>query len=126
MGRSVSTPADATVICYKDVTHIEEPWEWDDLIEDIEQQCMSNWPSLYTISRWIGNENHCLLENSFCTIGISEYCGLASIWIVPDPSSNLSEGWINKIESKFKSLFGEYNKIATASNGEAFFEKVPS
>lgn len=124
MGRSVSVPADAHLVCYKDVSYIDDQWEWEDLIEDIIAQCIDNWPSLETDHKWIGNENHCLVSNNLCTIGISEYCGLSSIWVVPDPSSNLATAWIDRISNKFESLFGEYNKIGTASNGESFFEKV--
>lgn len=105
-------------------------WEW--FIEDIQERATDQWSSLSKCDEWIEREDHAILENKFCYIGVSEYCGLASIWIAVKQDdcyydmavSNFAEHWCRQIEPKFRELFGELRKVDTFSNGEAVFERV--
>lgn len=135
MGRSVSTPSEARVVCYRDVSEFDS-FDWSDFIEDLRETCKSQWKPFADCDEWIGGEDHALVENELCYVGISEYCGLAAIWISskceecrdsdygPQPNANLCDSYIDKIAPKFCEFFGELNKIGTGSNGEAFFEKA--
>jgi hypothetical protein len=136
MGRSVSTPSEARVVCYRDVIDLDE-WGFDDLKEAVQESCKSQWPSFADCDKWIENEDHALVENDLCYVGISEYCGCAAIWIsskkedllnsgYSDDTSraNLCDPFIDRIEKKFREFFGELVKVGTGSNGIAFYEKA--
>ena len=137
MGRSVSAPSEARVVCYRDVSEFDEygdDWSW--FVESLQETVRFEWPSFTDCDKWIGREDHALAENSLCYIGVSEYCGCAAIWIAskkeellssdygPQPEANLCDGFIEKIRPKFEKRFGEFVKVATFSNGEAVYEKV--
>ncbi len=153
MGRSVSTPHNATVVTYKAIT--VEPYEdededgntitvepcdedygfaFDSMVEDLQEYAPTLWKSLRKCDQWLDREDHALLENDLCWIGISEYCGLVAYWVVPkseeynrgyddDNIGNLCDQWVDQVRIKFIKTFGAYHKVATFSNGEAVFER---
>ena len=165
MGRSVSTPTNALLTCYRtldpvltatcdvcdadhscyasdvaqhdslqhccgpalDYAHDEEDsWlEWENLIEDLIETCTSHWPSFYKIDEWLDREDHAWLENGLVKVGVSEYCGLVAIWIVPqEGQESLAERWVNQINDQFVKYFGQLQPVATASNGETFYQQL--
>ena len=107
--------------------------DWDNLKLWVTEVCQEHWPSLWENPRHLNNEDFILLENHLAQIGVSEYCGLVSLWVVPTGDSTeyysgenvtgLAEHWCNQIRNKFHTLFGELTKHGTASNGEAFFTR---
>ena len=122
MGRSVSYASGSIAIAY---SHIEpEDEEFDFIIEDRREYGKSLWPSLSNCDEWLDKEDCAILENDHCYIGVSEYCGLVSTWLVPKEENNLSVAWCNQIKDKFMKSFSTLNKVATASNGESFFERI--
>lgn len=152
MGRSVSTPHNATVVTYKPIevdpyedtdedgeTVTVEPTEldfqdaFDSMVEDLQEYAPTLWPSLRKCDEWLGREDHALLENDLCYIGISEYCGLIAYWIVPKSEhragysdqhvDNLCARWVSQIADKFVKTFGAYHKVGTFSNGESVYER---
>lgn len=138
MGRSVSTPTNCAAIAYRDVSGMEEGFEWDDFKEWIVDAAQEVWPSLETCDEWLDREDHAILENGHCYIGVSEYCGLAAIWLMSkrdklenetacmynEGYANLADHWCEQVADKFSARFGEYRKIGTGSNGVAFFERA--
>lgn len=163
MGRSVSTPSRTIAVCYRDqstfgmcdvlddegdsIPETEQVFDqdqydsdWIDFKDDLIAQAMKAWPSLKECDKWLGrgnSEDHAILENDYAYIGVSEYCGLAAVWLVAkdiaheeqyygyDASKyNFAVHWCNQITPKFNKLFAELSKYATASNGEAFYTKV--
>ncbi len=137
MARSVSTPSNCAAICYRDVSGIEDGWEWSDFKEMLADQVKELFPSIDECDTWLDREDHAFMENNFAYIGISEYCGLAAIWLkskseyyecscYPDELrlANLADNWCQRIVPKFESNFSEYKRVATASNGESFYEKI--
>ena len=127
MGRSVSVPYDAEVVAFKDVTEIQEDWQWSDFINDLQDTIQYAWKSFEEVDKWVGNEDHAIMENQFVQIGISEYCGLASIWVRPvaeDHLVGLAEKFCEQIEPKFKQLFSDYVKLGSMSNGEGVYQHV--
>lgn len=137
MGRSVSTPHNCEVVCYRDVSHMTDEWDWDFFKEWIVEDCKSKWKSLYESDEWLGREDKVLLENEHCYIGVSEYCGLAAIWLkskgedyedsyYPEEASlaNLANHFTKVIGPGFEKMFSEFKKIGTFSNGESVYEKA--
>lgn len=127
MGRSVSYANGSIAIAYTTLD-IEgedffESTFLDDTIEDVQEYAPTLWPSFLKCDKWLGREDHAVLENSLAYIGVSEYCGLVSIWLAPKDEP-FAENFCSQIKEKFLKTFGTLNKVATFSNGEAMFEKV--
>jgi hypothetical protein len=135
MSRSVSIPCGALEVAYQDVSE----YEWDTFpcfLQDIQAYAKRLWPSLRECDTWLDREDHAILENDLCYLGVSEYCGLASIWLVPKeyPDSGcfradaylypLAVHWIERVAQKFHKIFGHYRKLGTFSNGESIYEKI--
>ena len=153
MGRSVSYPSDALVVfaqtprdsdwcsecssavdeceCHEDDRNwLEGETDWDWLKEDMQGRIQNLFPSFYDVDEWIGREDHVLARNSFVRFGVSEYCGLMSIWLVvrDDLESAgleaLAEQWIKAVASRFRKEFGELVKVGSFSNGEGVYRRV--
>jgi hypothetical protein len=136
MGRSVSRPSNATAVAYRSFEAEDEfdaEFEFEYLIDWVRETAKEAWPSMVECDEWVGREDHAILSNDLAYIGLSEYCGLVSIWLVDredrydgydQGESNLCKPWCAQIERKFLKLFSEYQKIGTASNGESFYERV--
>lgn len=123
MSRTVMTPYNAEIKTYFDATDMDED-QWEMFLEDFVDDLMYRYPSLYQSDTWLNRECKALLENCFCYIGISEYCGLASVWIVPkEGHPNLEYAWINKIRDAIL-RYGNLKKVGTFSNGEAVYERI--
>ncbi len=157
MGRSVSYPTDCTAVCFRDVMYMGYPAdeetgetdfdqepdsflaqiEFNDFVDMIRYEANRQWKSLVECDRFLDREDRAIMENDFCYIGVSEYCGLAAIWLkskgdelrdewYSDSQSlaNLADAWCARIEKKFHALFGEYVKTGTMSNGCGVYEKA--
>ncbi len=135
MARTISTPSEAQETAYQDVSeHDFDSFQW--WLEGEAEYVKSLWPSFRDCDKWIAREDHAVLENNLCFFGVSEYCGLAALWLVPKEfatdgcfSDNdyvlpLAENFIKRIAPKFHKTFGQYRKIGAFSNGEAIFEKT--
>lgn len=120
MSRSVSYPKSCEVVCFQDVSYIEDEWDWMDFIGDIQEQCQENWPSLNECDEWLDDEDHAILENQHCYIGVSEYCGIVSIWLrskgeelrashhaIDSSYAALADTWCARISKRFNSMCDE-------------------
>lgn len=108
------------------------------VIEDIQEYIRSIFPGFDPCSRWDGRETHIILEGYGVEIGLSEYCGLASLSVrVDEGPLEYSEddeayetdrqkalNWINENWDEASKYWNKYRKIGTFSNGEGVFEKV--
>lgn len=139
MSRTVSYPPGSVAVCFRDVScfgsgyteddsfdELSAELEWKSLIEDIVETCKSHWPSLRECEYWLDNENRVLLENQHAIVGISEYGGLACVWLRSNGIFNdaLANHWSLQIAPKFNKFFGQLRKVGTFSNGEAVYEKI--
>jgi len=147
MGRSVSVASGAFAVAYKDCSRLgyvtedengkelAEPYydellgqdDWDCWIESIVEKMKHYFPSFAKCDKWLGREDRAILENSFAYFGISEYCGLVSLWLVAkdgDEQAGLRKRWTEQIVGTFEKQFSELKKLGTFSNGEAVFERV--
>lgn len=154
MGRSVSSAAGAIAVVYEDVSRFgyapefddngdeinpnEEDWkydewqaqcDWDCFVDTLQYHIDKLFPSMVKCEKWLANEDKAIMENNHAYIGISEYCGVASIWLVNKAyhqdvdHPELADAWCEKVKNKFLTVFGKYVKITTLSNGEAIYER---
>lgn len=157
MGRSVSYPCDTLILTFatyetgETVTQemiddgiyaadqlgdwIENENAFDDMLEDLIETCKSEWPSLSEDEKWIGREDHAVLSNGLVRVGISEYCGLLSYWVVARDDvtdqygyerdmTPLAARWASQIEAKFVQYFGNLRKMGNMSNGEGVYQRI--
>ena len=150
MGRSVSYANGAFAIAYRDCNSfgyrdkddegnkIENPkydefqgqLDWEYWIESLKEKAKHFFPSFTDCDKWVGREDHAILENRFAYFGISEYMGLVSLWLVAkdgddygDEQAGLRKHWTEQVKEKFYANFGDLVKIGTFSNGESVYER---
>lgn len=137
MGRSVSYASGSTVVKYayfeyddEDSYFVQEAF--DDTLDYLKSQLTEAFPSLSETDTWLGREDHALVENNLVYIGLSEYCGLVSVWVKPKEDdhgyTNFGVRWAQQIEDKLekiiKNAFGySLSKVGHMSNGEGVFSK---
>jgi hypothetical protein len=141
MSRSVSYASGSVYIEYSAIESSEDGEQdrddFDWYVEDFQSQLIEAFPSVSKCDIWLGREDHCIASNQFANFGISEYCGLVSIWCVPVEVDYyqsagleaLRDNWIAQIGNKFSKIarnsFGTaIVKVGTASNGESFFKNA--
>lgn len=137
MGRSVSVPSDAVQVAYAVFPAIEEYEgeeretdcdDFDMAVEALQYHAKKMYPSLRTVDRWLGDEDHVILENAFAVITVSEYCNLVAVAVVPlygerVSSEALAEHWCSQVKvEELVTNFGE-RMISQGrfSNGEQIF-----
>jgi len=138
MGRSVDYANNAAAVVYVDVSDIQESWEFDYFVEDVQSVVKGAYKSFDDEDKWIGRELRAVLENKFAQVVVSEYCGLASISLVAKEYEcyysdeialqNLADAWVKQVAPNFAKLlnktFNCYAKIGNFSNGEGVYEKI--
>lgn len=101
---------------------------WEDFVSELRTTLRGAFPSLVEEDEWLGREDHALLANQLVYIGVSEYCGLVSLWCAPVEDSPLAERWARSIEAKVQALWDDMatvrslNLMGRFSNGEALFQ----
>jgi hypothetical protein len=135
MGRSVSVPTHAIATFYlKLPDEAIDEWEFVDMLDDFRNVIKSRYPSFEDDNTFVGREEKSILENEHGRIVIAEYCGLLSLSVVPDEHERnayveLSRHWCEAIvpglQAKLVECFPDalLRRVATASNGESFYEK---
>ena len=92
---------------------------------------------MFIADTWLDRDDRAITANVFAYIGVSEYCGLAAIWLKSRAGDAytgfcgsdmvheaLANQWCAHIGKRFTGLFGDYELVARASNGEAFYRKI--
>lgn len=133
MGRSVSYANDSIQIEYATFECEDTEWageSFDDCVSCMQEVAVKRFPSMTTCDKWLGREDRAVLANQHAYIGISEYCGLVSIWVTPrgdcygnDPTG-LATRWCEQIDlSTLADCFGRrLNKVGAFSNGESVYQ----
>ena len=138
MARSVSYPTGAIVAYRLFEPDEEDDWEWEFecLIEDIAATVRGVFPSFELHEGWRGREDRILLRNAYADLGLSNYGGLAAIWIAErddgrywdfdaeTPRSGRAQYWLSLVEARFLKLFSRYRRVGRFSNGEAVYRAV--
>jgi len=107
MGRSVSVPSGATVVAYQrhDCENFDE---FDQFRQAYRDWVLEAFPSTWASSRSFGREDTAVAENRLAAFGLSEYCGLVALWIVPDDDTALGPAWVEKIAPKFQHQWASF------------------
>lgn len=128
MSRSVSVPADAAgVVFFKlDLTGYDEDWVTDEL----QTVLIRRYPSLRPERRWAG-ECRILAENDHGCFAIAEYGSIWSLSVVVHGRSGLARQWAMMVTPNLPAIVRQLGleplqRIAVASNGEAFYRPCPS
>lgn len=118
MARTIATPADAEFTHYFTV---HGAVDFDELKENI----LYSLPSSFDWDdRWVGREIHVFASNELMSVSISEYCGLVALSVSLNPEhSNLAYRSLEAVRKALKP-YSDYQKVATASNGEAFYKRI--
>lgn len=107
--------------------------DWDFFTEDLHERLTNKYPSLSSCDEWLHREDHAILENDLVYVGISEYCGLVSLWVTPKAhfvdcydkdTTALAVSWCNRIKEGFLNEFSDLKKVGCFSNGECVFERT--
>lgn len=143
MGRSVSTPSNARHVFYlawmddhEDEDGNEIAWddadywqhEWDYVIYDLREHVLLDlFPSVLPLDRWHGREDRIIAANGLAEFGISEYMGIAAVWVIPYwlAPEGLANAWIDKVWPKVKDRFpSRLARMGTFSNGESVYRRI--
>lgn len=129
MGRTVSTPSRAALVAFEtfdagDGDCFDPYEEWASYKECITERAANAWPSLKECGEFVGREDFALLQNSHAFFGVSEYCGLVSIWFLPKAECPLASRWLDQIEPRFSREFGTLRRTGLMSNGVAVFRST--
>lgn len=128
MGRSVSHHRYAVHKAYVDVSHMDT-FDWNDYLIELRAQAAKLWPSMYECDKWDDREDHIIMQNNYALFGISEYCGLACIWLAENGQIETgdmqarADHWLKQVEKKFHANFGELEKLGSMSNGEGVYKR---
>lgn len=115
---------------------IDPEWEFEGVTDSFDIFTEA-FPSLSSCDSWLDREDHALLENRFCHIGISEYCGVVAVWLVgkePDWRDGpgweaLRDRWLASVRPRFEKLANSILpsamvRMGTFSNGESVYHRL--
>jgi hypothetical protein len=132
MGRSVSYPTGA-LVCFEDISDFENEFDFIWFTDELKERAGAMFPSLYDCDKWRGREDHILMRNAYVDFGVSEYCGLAAIWIAERcdgayydyPRAGRAAHWLAQIRTRFLTEFGSLLLDGHMSNGEGVYRRKP-
>lgn len=120
-----------------DCTVPDPQWQFECLVDDVRSSMADAFPSLSHCDTWLGREDHALLENRYCHIGLSEYCSVVSLWITPkdgdwrdgDGWAAMRDHWPAQVDAKFRKtanaiLPGAMVRVGGFSNGESVYQRL--
>jgi hypothetical protein len=104
--------------------------EYDVVVEDIQEVIKSEFPEFDNAKKSDDRETLIILEGYGTQIGLSEYCGLASLSIRVDNFFEDEEDrekiveWINENWENVSKPWNQLQKLGTFSNGEGIYQNV--
>lgn len=118
MSRSVSIPRNAFKVAYAELQD-----DFDDAVSSIRSAAQDHYPSLQRCSIWLDREDRAILENPYCYIVVSEYCGLVALSVVVKNGNKASLAWAERFDADhFVGYFGDrLISKGRFSNGEQVF-----
>lgn len=122
----------------EDIFYRDPQIEFDDSKEHFVSSLIEAFPSVTSCDQWLGREDHAVADNSHAYFGISEYCGLVAMWVVPKEVESyyadaawqgLRDAWCQSIKRKFQTIasgcFGQaLRRQGYMSNGMGVFQPV--
>ena len=151
MGRSVSTPTTTELVAFSEWFQPDPEWieeeraaigdpdwypepdhdEWSWFVESTADYARELWPSLTPCDEWLGREDHAVLENELAYFGVSEYCGVAAIWVASKGQYwsdtfdrvKFAETWCRRIAPRFDQAFGNLDRLGRVSDGTSVYQR---
>ena len=127
MARSVSIPSGAAIVAYADASELEPDFGWDEAICSLKWAAKKRFPSLAPCDRWLGREDHAILENDQVFLTVSEYSGLVAVCVVPKVTAGIT--WARKVK-QIDNLAECFGPVLISrgrfSNGEQVFIRADS
>ena len=83
---------------------------WHSDMDNLTYALRKAFPSLNKADRWIGREDHVILENRHGCVPVSEYCGRVAVCLVPEARSEyerppmIAHHWCTQAEPKFRKI----------------------
>jgi len=106
--------------------------DWEDFLDDLRHNVLRpRYPSLVSCSRWVGREDHIILENAYMEVSVSEYNGVVAVCLATrdpdngrhnDAAAKRAPGFRKYLHKVFASC--AMVSLGSASNGEQFFRPV--
>lgn len=137
MGRSVDYLNRAVRVNYFEWPQYEledgttQPEEGDYVVEDIQDYFREQFPGFDKVEKWDGRETAIILEGYGLQVGLSEYCGLATLSVrvdedVVDTEQDYQdcEDWLAKNWDELTKYWKQFAKIGTFSNGEGVYQRL--
>ena len=138
MGRSVSTPSNASVTVYLDMGELDGPDDWDGFIDGLRDVVRTKYPTMEDDDRWLDREDHVIASNAHADLVVCEYCGCVSVSLVPTQErsgyypeqQNLHDAWCEQVAVNFRDLLhrafpdSAMGRIGTMSNGVSVYQKI--
>jgi hypothetical protein len=130
------------LFCYNEETGIDEATEeFEDsnwIIGDIQEHFMNEHLGFDRADKWGGRETHIILEGYGLQIGLSEYCGLATLSVRVNENEleyftddkeyhaerNKAIQWIESNWDEASKYWNKYKKVGTFSNGSGIYETI--
>lgn len=133
MSRSVETISDSEKVYFTCCDY--DTYDWGDLCLNIQASIMAKYPSMIdhdgNFVSYPYRETCIIVENTHCSISISEYCGIGVVCIFVNHSveiPEIAEHWVDQCLPGILKIVNEnvdpLRHVATFSNGEAIYEKV--
>ena len=97
MARSVSIPYGTVKVAYADCSDLDHD-DWFDAVDNARYSLRSRYPSLRRCNEWIGREDRAILANDQAFITVSEYNGIAALFVVPRDESKKAANWCEKVK----------------------------
>lgn len=109
--------------------------DFANFLDELRETVQGRYPSFQPCNRWLGREDHIVLENGAAEVSVAEYCGLISLSLASkdggdwdyDRETARNANWTGRISGNFSKLLRRRYKpfvlipLGTASDGEAFF-----
>jgi hypothetical protein len=112
--------------------------QWRAYLDYVETRAIEMFPSMTAEDYFLRDgETHVVASNGHAIVSVAEYCGIIAVslapnfdrreyWREPSESAGLSQHWRSQVSERFLAEFSEYRRVATASNGESFYERIAS
>lgn len=122
----------------EDVFYRDQQMEFQGSRDYFVSRLTAAFPSVTACDEWVGREDHAVADNSHAYFGISEYCGLVAMWVLPKEVDlyyadsawqGLRNAWCKSIERKFRSIAGDcfgqaLRRQGSFSNGVNVFQPI--
>lgn len=95
MGRSVSVPISAALVCY--VPLDADASFYHKVIHPLRNALVRKFDDVLLVDRWIGRGDHVIADSRYAEFGISENNGLLAVWVIP-ANSLIAHEWVEAVQ----------------------------